>query len=122
MLVETVPHLEARVADGLAAMRSRIAEACADLAGDGVPAALVHQDLVPVNIVVRDGEPVFVLRYLQARDPVLVDRPFFARLDGKATWFSQLEPLGREDRPFLRFHPERARARGHSGIDRSLTR
>lgn len=60
------------------------------------------------------GQPVFVLRYLQARDPVLVDRPFFARFDSKATWFSQLEPLGREDRHFFRFHPAHG-ARDASG-------
>jgi KamA family protein len=35
---------------------------------------------------------VFTLRYLQARDPSLVGRPFFADLDPEATWFSQLRP------------------------------
>jgi len=66
------------------------------------------------------GEPVFVLRYLQARDPVLVDRPFFAKFDGKATWFSQLEPLGQDDRPFFRFHPERMKRERRLTADRSL--
>ncbi len=40
-----------------------------------------------------DGERVFVLDYLQARDPSLVRRPFFARYDPEATWFDQLRPL-----------------------------
>jgi len=37
-------------------------------------------------------QEVFVLEYLQARDPDLVRRPFFARFDPEATWFDQLEP------------------------------
>ncbi len=38
------------------------------------------------------GEKVFVLRFLQCRNPNLVDIPFFAKYDSKATWFDQLEP------------------------------
>lgn len=38
------------------------------------------------------GEQVFVLRMLQARDPSLVGRPFFARFDPTATWLTDLEP------------------------------
>lgn len=38
------------------------------------------------------GERVFVLRFLQARDPEWVQRPFFATFDERATWFDQLEP------------------------------
>lgn len=38
------------------------------------------------------GEKVFVLRFLQARNPKWVDRPFFAKYDPEATWFDQLEP------------------------------
>ena len=38
------------------------------------------------------GEKVFVLRFLQGRDPDWVGRPFFARYDPKATWLDQLEP------------------------------
>ncbi|HWG01354.1 MAG TPA: lysine 2,3-aminomutase [Trebonia sp.] len=38
------------------------------------------------------GEQVFVLRMLQARDPGLVGRPFFARYDPKATWLTDLTP------------------------------
>jgi hypothetical protein len=39
------------------------------------------------------GGPVFVLEFLQARDPSWVRRPFFARYDPRATWFDQLRPL-----------------------------
>jgi KamA family protein len=38
------------------------------------------------------GEQVFVLRMLQARDPSLVGRPFFARFDPKAVWLTDLAP------------------------------
>jgi KamA family protein len=39
------------------------------------------------------GSKVFVLRMLQARDPVLVGRPFFARYDPDAAWLTDLEPM-----------------------------
>lgn len=48
--------------------------------------------------VVLDGVPkisgkkVFALRFLQARNPDWVGRPFFARFDPEATWFSELRP------------------------------
>jgi KamA family protein len=38
------------------------------------------------------GQEVFVLRYLQARDPALVGRPFFAEYDPAALWFTDLKP------------------------------
>lgn len=47
------------------------------------------------------GRKVFVLQYIQARDPRLVRRPFFARFDARATWFDQLEPVTPRDREFF---------------------
>ena len=47
------------------------------------------------------GEKVFVLRFLQGRDPDWVGRPFFARFDPKATWLDQLEPAFGEDSFFF---------------------
>ena len=38
------------------------------------------------------GEKVFVLRFIQARDSNWVQRPFFAKFDPDATWFSDLKP------------------------------
>jgi len=38
------------------------------------------------------GEDVFVLKFLQARDPRWVGRPFFARVDPKAKWLDDLRP------------------------------
>ncbi|MCC6621823.1 MAG: lysine 2,3-aminomutase [Deltaproteobacteria bacterium] len=49
---------------------------------------------VAVDGVARIGdEDVFVLRFLQARDPDWVGRPFFARFDPAATWLDQLRPV-----------------------------
>lgn len=44
---------------------------------------------------------VFVLEYIQARDPLLVRRPFFAQFDPAATWFDQLVPATDGDREFF---------------------
>ena len=47
------------------------------------------------------GRELFVLDFLQARDPAWVGRPFFAELDRTATWFDQLAPAFEGDRPFF---------------------
>ncbi len=47
------------------------------------------------------GEKVFVLRFLQGRDPDWVGRPFFAKFDPHATWLDQLEPAFGEDAFFF---------------------
>ncbi|GAA2156020.1 KamA family radical SAM protein [Kitasatospora kazusensis] len=39
------------------------------------------------------GQRAFVLHYVQARDPELVGRPFFAAYDPDARWLSDLKPL-----------------------------
>jgi KamA family protein len=46
------------------------------------------------------GEKVFVLHMIQARDPSLVGRPFFARYDPRAVWLSDLEPAFASRFPF----------------------
>jgi L-lysine 2,3-aminomutase len=38
------------------------------------------------------GEKVFALRFLQARDPSLVGKLFFARFDPEASWLDHLRP------------------------------
>jgi L-lysine 2,3-aminomutase len=38
------------------------------------------------------NEKVFVLRFLQGRNPEWVQRPFFAKYDPKATWLDMLKP------------------------------
>jgi KamA family protein len=54
-----------------------------------------------------DGERVFVLHLIQARQPELVGRPFFARYDPVATWLSDLQPAFAEQFPWARIssHP-----------------
>ena len=47
------------------------------------------------------GERVFVLRFLQGRNPDWVGVPFFAAFDAKATWLDQLKPAFGEDRFFF---------------------
>jgi KamA family protein len=47
------------------------------------------------------GEKVFVLRFIQGRDPDWVQRPFFARYDEQATWLDQLEPAFGESKFFF---------------------
>ena len=57
--------------------------------------------------VVVDGvatvgkEQVFALRFLQARRPEWVGRPFFARFDPAATWLDQLRPAFDESEFFF---------------------
>ena len=43
---------------------------------------------------------VFVLHMIQARDPGLVGRPFFARFDPAACWLTDLEPVFADKFPF----------------------
>ncbi len=47
------------------------------------------------------GEKVFVLRFLQARNPDWVGRPFFARYDDQASWLSHLVPAFGADQFFF---------------------
>ncbi len=46
------------------------------------------------------GQRVFVLHLIQARDPSLVGRPFFARYNPRATWLTDLEPVFADRFPF----------------------
>ena len=39
-----------------------------------------------------NGEKVFVLRFIQGRNPEWVQRPFFAKYDPDATWLDHLKP------------------------------
>ena len=47
-----------------------------------------------------NGEKVFVLTMLQARNPEWVKRPFFAEYSEKATWLSDLRPAFGKDKFF----------------------
>jgi KamA family protein len=54
-----------------------------------------------------NGQKVFVLHLIQARQPELVGRPFFARYDPAATWLSDLQPAFAEQFPWtpISSHP-----------------
>ncbi|ACL72803.1 radical SAM domain-containing protein [Thioalkalivibrio sulfidiphilus HL-EbGr7] len=47
------------------------------------------------------GEKVFVLRFIQARNPDWVQRPFFAKYDEQATWLNHLKPAFGEEKFFF---------------------
>ncbi|GLW97430.1 lysine 2,3-aminomutase [Microtetraspora sp. NBRC 16547] len=46
------------------------------------------------------GQRVFVLHFIQARDPELVGRPFFAHYDPHAVWLDDLRPAFADRFPF----------------------
>ncbi len=46
-------------------------------------------------------EKVYVLRFIQARNPDWVQRPFFARYDEQVTWLDQLQPALGEEKFFF---------------------
>ena len=48
-----------------------------------------------------EGEKVFVLKFLQGRDPDWVNRIFFAKYDPKATWLDGLKPAFGKDAFFF---------------------
>ncbi|MGH3273256.1 MAG: hypothetical protein ACRDNZ_02895, partial [Streptosporangiaceae bacterium] len=58
------------------------------------------------GIVQIAGEKVFALHLIQARDPSLVGRPFFARYDPGAVWLSGLEPAFHSQFPWEGLPPE----------------
>ncbi len=47
------------------------------------------------------GEKVFVLRFIQARNPEWVQRPFFAKYDEEAVWLNDLKPAFGESKFFF---------------------
>jgi KamA family protein len=52
------------------------------------------------GVVEVAGEKVFALHMIQARDPSIVGKPFFARFDPAAIWLSDLEPAFASQFPF----------------------
>ncbi|MGQ0553886.1 MAG: KamA family radical SAM protein [Planctomycetota bacterium] len=58
------------------------------------------------------GEQVFVLKFLQARDPAWVNRVFFAAFDPAATWLTDLRPAFGEQEFFFEPAMEALRRQG----------
>lgn len=61
-----------------------------------IPGKVMVDGIAKIN-----GEKIFVLNLLQARNPEWVKKPFFAKYDKKATWFDQLKPAFGEDKFFF---------------------
>ncbi|MEJ2620947.1 MAG: lysine 2,3-aminomutase [Candidatus Thiodiazotropha sp.] len=53
------------------------------------------------GVTEMNGQKVFVLRFIQARDPSWVQQPFFAKYDEQATWFDQLQPADKSSERFF---------------------
>jgi KamA family protein len=71
--------------------------ACRRISGLGRTVRGPSMSATPGKVVVEGvatvaGENVFVLKFVQARDPAWVGRPFFAKFDPKATWLDELVP------------------------------
>ena len=60
------------------------------------PGKVEIQGITEIN-----GEKVFVLRFIQGRNPDWVQRPFFAKFDEKATWLNHLVPAFGEEKFFF---------------------
>lgn len=60
------------------------------------PGKVEVQGVTEVN-----GEKVFILRFIQGRNPDWVQRPFFAKYDEKATWLNHLQPALGEEKFFF---------------------
>jgi len=60
------------------------------------PGKVEIQSIMEVN-----GEKVFVLRFIQGRNPDWVQRSFFAKYDENATWYDDLVPAFGEEKFFF---------------------
>tara|TARA_B110000495_G_scaffold189517_1_gene190656 strand:+ start:2133 stop:3491 length:1359 start_codon:yes stop_codon:yes gene_type:complete len=78
---------------------SQVAGLCRTVRGPSM-SALPGKVLVD-GITEVAGEKVFVLKFLQGRDPKWANRIFFAKYDPKATWMSDLQPAFGEERFFF---------------------
>jgi hypothetical protein len=61
------------------------------------------------------GEKVFLLKFLQGRNPDWVGKPFFAKFDDEATWLDDLEPAFGEDEFFFEDGMKRLTAASSQG-------
>lgn len=89
----------------LARTQQIFSEAYRKLPGIGRTARGPSMSTNPGKVLVDDvtevrGEKVFVLKFLQGRDPKWAGRTFFARFDPEATWLDDLQPAFGEKRFF----------------------
>jgi len=69
------------------------------------PGKVEIQGITEIN-----GEKVFVLRFIQARNPDWAQQPFFARFDPEATWLHELKPAFGAEKFFFEDEYEQMRA------------
>ncbi len=70
-----------------------------------IPGKVAIEGITEIN-----DEKVFVLSFLQGRNPDWVKRPFFAKYDKNATWLTELEPALGERRFFYQKEMDKIRA------------
>ena len=68
------------------------------------------------------GEHVFVMKFLQGRNPDWVNRVFFAKFDPQACWLDELEPAFGEDSFFYETEMEKIESKDYEGITNTFQR
>ena len=68
------------------------------------------------GVATVQGEKVFVLKFLQGRNPEWSGRVFFAKYDEHASWIDDLRPALGEERFFFEPELEEMARRGHAQI------
>ncbi|MFH1723122.1 MAG: lysine 2,3-aminomutase [Elusimicrobiota bacterium] len=80
----------ARACEIYRAAYTRVGGLCRSVRGPSMSAVPGKVRIVGIGEV--RGEKVFVLNFIQGRNPGWVGRPFFARYDPKAVWLDDLKP------------------------------
>ena len=88
----------------------QVSGVCRTVRGPSMSAEPGKIQVLGVNKIA--GEKVFTLRFLQGRNPDWVHRPFFARFDPEATWWTDLKPAFGRERFFFE---DEAEVSGRSG-------
>jgi hypothetical protein len=70
------------------------------------------------GVVTINGEKLFALQFLQARNPEWVRKPFFAKYDPNATWLDHLKPAFGRKKFF--FEDETGDAGHHGALGRVI--
>ena len=68
------------------------------------------------GVATVQGEKVFVLKFLQGRNPQWSGRIFFAKYDEQAAWMDELKPAFGESHFFFEPELEEMTRRGHAQV------
>ena len=106
----------------LARAHGIFAEAYRRLSGIGRTVRGPSMSAGPGKLLIDDvtevaGEQVFLLKFLQGRDPEWAGRTFFARFDPEACWLDDLEPAFGEERFFYEERFEEIKAENKLAIE-----